>query len=215
MNKYDIFMTFWIVMIIGLLYYNFIFEQQQEKAENDLLIQKMNNSIEDLKYKVRNREMIIHEEIEKIDKLEREINDYKDIIIYKDQRFQNNYDINMNPTYKDVTDFLKEDKTDELEWTVDFDCTQFAHMTVRNAKQKGIYGCIVNIDLDVPSDKYEYSGHDIIVFNTSDAGIVYFEPQNDKYVFMYPNMNYATHLGYSSDYKMWVVQYDSCFERVI
>jgi hypothetical protein len=146
--------------------------------------------------------------------LQNQIQDYKDIIVYKDEQFKRKKGIIMNPTYEEVVTFLKEDKTDELKWTTEHDCTQFAHKTIRNAKQKGIYGCIVTIDMDVPKGNYEYSGHDIIAFHTVDAGIVYFEPQTDKQVYMYPGMNYATHLGHSDDYKMWVIQYDSCFERV-
>lgn len=146
--------------------------------------------------------------------LQNQIQDYKDIIVYKDEQFKRKKGIIMNPTHEEVVTFLKEDKTDELKWTIEHDCTQFAHKTIRNAKQKGIYGCIVTIDMNVPDDNYMYSGHDIIAFHTANAGIVYFEPQTDKVVYMYPEMNYATHLGYSDDYKMWVIRYDSCFERV-
>jgi len=135
-------------------------------------------------------------------------------LIYKDKQFARKEGLITRPTYEEVVMFLKEDKTDRLIWTQEFDCTQFAHKVIRNAKAEGIYGCIVTIDMDMPDDDYLYSGHDIIAFHTIDTGIVYFEPQTDKVVYLYPNMNYATHLGYPDDYKMWVVQYDSCFEQV-
>jgi len=148
---------------------------------------------------------IIQGKNETINELEQEIQDYKNIIKYKDKQFESNYSINMKPTYKDVTDFLEEDKTDELEWTKDFDCTQFAHMIIRNAKEQGIYGCIVTIDFNYKE------AHDIVAFDTIDAGIVYFEPHNDKYVYMYENMDYASYLGHPEEVSMIVKKYDSCF----
>ena len=67
---------------------------------------------------------------------------------------------------------------------------------------------MVRIDLD------DGLAHNLIAFKTSDAGIQYFEPQTDKNVFMYPDMDYASYLDYPEDVSMMVRKYDSCFARV-
>lgn len=179
------------------IYRSMLEDNYKIMAQNKMLIYDLNLTIDRLQNNIR----IIEKEKLNLEH-ELEINTI---------RYNNKYNITMQPRYGDVIGFLKEDDTDSKEWTKDYDCTQFSHEVVRNAVDSGIFACIVTIDLDVPSNKYEYSGHDIIAFDTVDHGLQYFEPQNDKNVYMSIDMNYATYLGYSSDYKMWVVKYDSCF----
>lgn len=82
-----------------------------------------------------------------------------------------------NPSYSEVIDFLKEDKTDEINRTLyNYNCTHYARDVNNNAEKKG-YRCgyvIVNPD--------ETSSHALVAFNTTDKGIVFFEPQNDRRV---------------------------------
>lgn len=123
-------------------------------------------------------------------------------------RLKLNDEINLHtrPTYAEVVAFLKEDKTDRLEWTKDFDCTQFTTTVLRNARAKGLIGCMVEINFN---DGY---GHAIVAFNTLDMGIQYFEPQSDENIYMYLNMDYGSYLGYEN--KLYVTLYDSCYELV-
>lgn len=160
-------------------------------------------------------EHTIIEEVDNRDEitaLEAQIQDYKDIIVYKDEMFKRKGGLIMRPTYAEVIEFLEEDKTDERLWMKEFDCTQFSYTVIRNAIGKGIYGCVAELNLEVPHNGY--GGHDIVVFHTIDQGIVYFEPQTDKRVLMYPGVSYSEYLEHLGDYKMWVDEYDSCFERV-
>lgn len=52
------------------------------------------------------------------------INDYKDIIIDKDELYANKKGSVRKPTYQEVIDFLDEDQTDRKEWTLKQDCTR-------------------------------------------------------------------------------------------
>ena len=143
-----------------------------------------------------------------INKLQLEIEDYKEIIILKDIQFENKKGSVRKPTYAEVVKFFKEDQTDRNKWTKDYDCTQFAHEVIRNAREQNIYGCVVTIDFT------NEQAHDLIVFDTDDMGIVYFEPQNDKYVYMYLGMDYASYIGYPDEISLIVKKYDNCFERI-
>lgn len=139
----------------------------------------------------------------------RDIDNYKALIQYKDELYERKAGVILNPTYDEVILFLDNDKTDRNEWVKDiYDCTQFSHDVMRNALNQGLYSCVVRIDYD------DRTAHNIIAFNTSDHGLQYFEPQTDENVYMYPNMDYAEYLGYSEEISFIVRQYSSCFGMV-
>ena len=139
--------------------------------------------------------------------LEVKVEDYIDIIEHKDGLLSDK-DVLTAPAYVEVARFLKEDRTDSLEWTRDHDCTQFANALIRNARDKGIHACFVEINFDCGG------GHAIVAIRTSDHGVLYFEPQTDRNVHMYKDMDYGTYMGYSDDVSLIVSQYDSCYGRV-
>lgn len=165
-----------------------------------------------------------------IDKLNINIQNYKDIIAYKDTMINYGTVLVLNPTYNEVVHFLKNDKTDEKEWTTDYDCTQFSYELLRNALNQSMYSCVVGIDFEQNTEGIKY-GHNIIAFNTSDKGIVYFEPQSDNEVNLHIGMDYwydqwtaveqFNQMYWCNINDMYcpdndiVIQYDSCFERVI
>lgn len=127
-------------------------------------------------------------------------------------RYHNKYDITMQPRYADVMDFLDNDTTDSNEYTIDYDCTQFSHELIRNAISKGIFACIVNIEIDLEDSPY--SGHDIVAFDTVDAGVIYVEPQTDAVVYMSVGMNYWCAFTNGDCGNNIVTGYDSCFGKI-
>ncbi len=78
-----------------------------------------------------------------------------------------------DPTYKQVIEFLREDKADKNEYVEDtYVCSHYARDVCNNAETEGLRCAFVEI-------RYSDGGHSIIAFDTIDEGLVYFEPQND------------------------------------
>ena len=68
-------------------------------------------------------------------------------------------------------------KTNTKKYVVnEFECRHFARLVNNNAESQGIRCGYVTLDFDSLAD------HAIIAFNTTDKGIVYFEPQTDEEV---------------------------------
>jgi len=81
-----------------------------------------------------------------------------------------------DPTYKQVTKFLKEDRTDKKNYLEDiYVCSHFARDVCNNAENEELRCAFVEI-------RYPDGGHALIAFNTIDEGLVYFEPQSDEIV---------------------------------
>ena len=77
---------------------------------------------------------------------------------------------------EEVTNFLREDKTDSNEYVVDtYVCSHFARDVNTNADSQGIRCAYVDV-------RYPDSAHAIIAFNTIDNGLVYFDPSTDDRV---------------------------------
>ena len=78
-----------------------------------------------------------------------------------------------NPTFEEALDFLERDKTDTNEYIdVEYVCSHFAADINNNAEQQGIRCALVEV-------RFPDSGHAIIAFDTTDEGMVYFEPLTD------------------------------------
>ena len=81
-----------------------------------------------------------------------------------------------NPTFEEVIDFLGEDKTDSNEYLEEeYVCSHFAGDVNNNAESQGIRCALVDI-------RFLRSGHAIIAFETTDEGMVYFDPITDERV---------------------------------
>lgn len=81
-----------------------------------------------------------------------------------------------DPTYEEVVAFLQRDKTDENEYDLDdYVCSHFARDVCNNAEAAGFRCAFVEI-------RYSDSGHAIVVFDTIDQGLIYFDPQFDARV---------------------------------
>ncbi len=81
--------------------------------------------------------------------------------------------------YEEVIEFLKEDKGDEQTFiNLYYDCVSFTKALRENALAKGIKCGIVTFTLESIEDS-SVMGHAINAFETTDRGIVYFDPQTD------------------------------------
>jgi hypothetical protein len=91
-----------------------------------------------------------------------------------------------DPTYGEVTQFLQDDKTDQIEYDPDnFTCINFASRLKTNAFNEGFRCFYVNL-------KYYYNtGHAIVAFNTTDSGFIFIEPQLDEEVIVERGKSYS------------------------
>ena len=81
-----------------------------------------------------------------------------------------------NPTFEEARDFLEEDRTDANEYLEDeYVCSHFAADVNNNAERQGIRCALVDV-------RFPRSGHAIIAFDTTDKGLVYFDPITDDRV---------------------------------
>ena len=79
--------------------------------------------------------------------------------------------------YDEVVEFLKEDVTDKIAYSnLTFDCTSYARVIKENATTQGIKCALVVLDM---SEVRGNTSHAINCFETTDRGIVYFDPQTD------------------------------------
>ena len=81
-----------------------------------------------------------------------------------------------NPTFDEVISFLTEDKTDRNKYReYEYVCAHFARDVNNNAESQGIRCAFVDI-------RFPESAHAIIAFDTTDQGMVYFDPITDERV---------------------------------
>ena len=98
-----------------------------------------------------------------------------------------------NPTYAEATDFLRADRTDRNRYVEDsYVCSHFARDVCNNAEAEGLRCAFVEL-------RYRDSGHSIIAFDTTDRGLVYFEPQFDDEVRVEIGRSYSLMNDYVAD----------------
>lgn len=86
-----------------------------------------------------------------------------------------NYELH-DPTYSELMTFLYKDKTNKEEYVEDmFACGDFAREVNNNAEEQGIRCAFVVVHL-------RGMDHACVAFNTTEAGIRFFEPQSDQRV---------------------------------
>jgi len=94
-----------------------------------------------------------------------------------------------NPTYDEMLEFLEIDQTDKIEYTSTYVCENYANDILKNAKNCNIRAGFVYIE---PTFGY---GHAIVVFETTDKGLYFLEPQFDV-VWSKEKMNEMKSTGY-------------------
>jgi len=80
--------------------------------------------------------------------------------------------------YDEVVEFLKTDQINKNKYSVDFDCTSFTNLLKVVATKEKIKCGIVIFNIEDPYT-HVIGGHAINCFETTDRGIVYFDPQTD------------------------------------
>jgi len=89
---------------------------------------------------------------------------------------ENSQFIQHNPTFKETLDFLSVDKTDLQVYQENiYLCSHFASSLNNSAETQGIRCAMVII-------RFQHQNHLIVGFETTDQGMVYFEPQTDEQV---------------------------------
>ena len=99
-----------------------------------------------------------------------------------------------NPNYKQVKEFLRNDKIDQKRYIPnEYMCCDFSRDLVLSAKEKGIRAGWVFLEFQKQSHFEENgfgSGHNIVCFRTTDKGLLFIEPQNDLEVKIEIGKNY-------------------------
>jgi hypothetical protein len=93
-----------------------------------------------------------------------------------------------NPTYQEMKDFLRRDTTDRNVYVGRYDCENFAADVCNNAEAEGIRAATVVL-------RYENGGHEIVAFETTDKGLIFIEPQEDREVKVEVGMRYLASFG--------------------
>ena len=84
-----------------------------------------------------------------------------------------------NPTYWEMREFVVNDGTNATTYDLDnHNCMDYSIMVVNNAEALGIRAGIVLIGYEAEQG-VETPGHAIVVFDTTDQGLSYVEPQSD------------------------------------
>lgn len=101
-----------------------------------------------------------------------------------------------NPSSHEAYDFIENDTTNENEYDDnEYYCVHFARDVNNNAEEKGIICGYVEINMSggIP--------HSIVAFNTSDKGVIFFEPQTDKIAYIEIGKDYWLDCFIDGEYK--------------
>jgi len=77
--------------------------------------------------------------------------------------------------FEALVEFLREDDTDKIPYSEDFNCFDYTNTLLKHAYMLGYDGCAVQLE-------FNDSGHMIAGFHT-DRGFVYVEPQDDTIIY--------------------------------
>jgi len=112
----------------------------------------------------------------------------------------------INPTYEQLWDFVITDKTNNLKWEENFDCTEFSNHFIKNFAKEGFYSCTTELTFD------DDTGHIIVAVKT-DRGIYYIEPQTDYIIKddeLRVGKDYCDIVNWDCDWKIRKIS--SCFK---
>lgn len=183
--------------------------KQIENAIRTKQLEAIIVSLKDLYYYTESKELF--EIINKLEKMNIELESLEEsnaILKAKIDKL-NSFRLDLTPSIFEVRDFLARDSTDINSYVFEsYDCTHFAHEVVRNSLFKGIFACTVEMDIGD-------GGHILVAFNTSERGVVYFEPQTDKEVTLRIGKSYWSSNNHDAvTYNDTIERWDSCFGYV-
>jgi len=111
----------------------------------------------------------------------------------------------INPTYEELWDFVITDKTNNLEWSKRFDCTEFSNRFVKNFAEKGFFSCTTELTFN------NGKGHIIVAVKT-DRGLYFVEPQTDYIIKdneLQVGRNYCNIVNWDCNWK--ITKISSCY----
>ena len=152
-----------ICVILASLQFYFLHDDFSTYQEN---LSSINQDIQSLKNSLCENNNTIDNIIAELEKLENET-------------------ILFDPTYKRSYNFIKKDETDLNTFDdVTYNCDHFSRDVNNHAEEQGIRCGYVVISLSsgIP--------HAIVAFNTTDQGLVFFEPQTDQIALLEKNKDY-------------------------
>ena len=99
------------------------------------------------------------------------------------QDYNNNSDYQPHdPTYSEAYEFIINDRTNEINYdNSTFNCAHYSRNVNNNSEKNGIRCGYVKITYKIINNSRHFP-HAIVVFNTTDKGPVFFEPQTDEKV---------------------------------
>jgi len=120
----------------------------------------------------------------------------------------NKYDLH-DPTYSEVIDFLNKDKTNSNTYNPSsYTCAYFSKDVNNNAESKGVRCAYVELS-------YPSIGHAIVAFETTDKGLVYFEPQHDVRASVEVGKKFYSCLAQLPGYLPWEApDYDDTIQEI-
>ncbi len=115
----------------------------------------------------------------------------------------------MDPTYKQMLTFLRNDRTDRRDYVAaEYVCEDFAKDVCNNAEEKGMRCAFVAMS-------YPEGGHAIVGFDTVDAGLVYVEPQSDEIAEPVIGKRYYECVIPRPGYRYEEPDYDDTIEKIL
>jgi len=188
-----------ILVIVLLLSLWLLYNQINESVEQSSILSaistnmgNLNNQLNSLNYEISSTETNLQTVCSKIQLL----------------RNGSKYDLH-NPTYPEVTSFLAKDKTNTKTYSSSsYNCAYFSRDVNNNAESKGIRCAYV--ELSFPG-----TGHAIVAFQTTDRGLVYFEPQHDVRASIVIGKRFYTCLSNMPGYYWVAPSYDDTIEDII
>jgi len=202
----SIFLFVLLSSTVYFIYENFrinkVIDDLEKRTEELLLsLEAEKSEVKNLYEYVNTLNSIIDSQKSKIENMENDISYLKSEI---------NKRISLNPTYEELVNFVKEDNTNELKYISEgyrFVCTDFANTFIKHFRERGYYSCEVDLYL---VESGEEIGHTIVAVNTSDRGVVYIEPQNDKIIFsLNVGDNYCEKVGWNCYAR--IIKISDCF----
>lgn len=179
MKKVYLLLTISIIIIISIIagfkYSNLGYQAEIDslKITNDNEKSQLQTQIQNLETQLSNAVIELNNTKGQLTEAQAELEEkYQEIIdIYNGTRYNLH-----NPTYSEARYFINNDNTNKIPYEpVNFTCAHYAQGVNNNAEDMGIACAVVILN-------FNQSSHAIIAFNTTDRGMVYFEPQTDDVV---------------------------------
>lgn len=84
----------------------------------------------------------------------------------------------VNPTYSQLLGFMIRDNTEKHDYDNEtFNCADYTNLFIQNFAKEGFFSCFT--ELVFTNDE----AHAIVAVNTTDRGLVYVDPQDDKIIY--------------------------------